>query len=247
MWRAFVGFALVAACTQGQPVRSLLLPEARHITGVVLDQDGKPVDGARIDHTADGFRAHATDADGKFAVDTKAPLIVIRKAGYRSEIVRTKEAVSDVQIILQKLDAIFLLCTNSAQREGLQGWGAMFRFVKVPGVIASNQGQDIDYGSIVYYVNTKQGPKGINHGSGPLWSFGQPLDSDVWPSVKYSETTFQIGAFTIIDSRGELPDGTRWRNLGKFGETASYRNADEDSAKVLDQFLDGACLNFARP
>ena len=77
---------------------------------MVVDQEGKPVVEARIDHTADGFRSHTTDAEGKFAVDPKAPLIAIRKAGYRSEIVRTQETLSDLRIILQKLDAIFLIC-----------------------------------------------------------------------------------------------------------------------------------------
>jgi len=183
-------------------------------------------------------------------------LFEVRKAGYRSEIVRTQETLSDVRIILQKLDAIFLLCpfgngavgvNSTAEHVGLEGWGAMFQFAAVPGITASKQGQDVDFGSRFYYLETKADRKGIAHGSGPSWSFGQPLNSDVWSSVKYSEMTFQIGAFMIIDARGELPDRTRWRTLGKFGETASYRNVDEDTAQVLDQFLDGACLNLARP
>ena len=240
-----MGVVLVAYA-QGQSYRELLLPEVRHIVGVVVDQDGKPVAEAYIGHTDDRRQAHKTDADGKFVLDTKAPAVVIRKTGYRSEVVRTKEA-SDVQIRLQKSNAIFHVCTNGGQYQRLEGWGASFQFSKVPGIKASRQGQDIDYGIRSYYIDTKQGPKGIRHGSGPLWSSGEPLDSDVWRSSNYEETTYEIGVYTIIDARGQFPDGTRWRNLGKLGESASYGNVDEETAKILDRFLDGACLKPGTP
>jgi hypothetical protein len=116
------------------------------------------------------------------------------------------------------------------------------QFPRTSGVKARRQGQDVDYGARSYYIDTKQGPKGITHGSGLLWSFGTPLDRDVWRSVKYEEVTFDVGGLTIIDARGQLPNGNRWRNLGKFGESASYSDMDEATAKTLDRFLDGACL-----
>lgn len=78
-----------------------------------------------------------------------------------------------------------------------------------------------------------------------MWSFGTPPDLDVWRSVAYQEATFEVGVVTIIDARGQLPNGSRWRNLGKFGESASYSDVDEATAKLLDQFLDGACLKSA--
>ncbi len=80
------------------------------------------------------------------------------------------------------------------------------------------------------------------HGSGPLWSFGTPSDRDVWGSAKYEEVTYDVGGLTVIDARGQLPNGNRWRYLGKFGESASYSGIDGATAKILDQFLDGACL-----
>jgi hypothetical protein len=83
------------------------------------------------------------------------------------------------------------------------------------------------------------------HGSGPLWSFGTPSDLDVWRSVSYEEATFDSGRLTIIDARGQFPNGDRWRHLGMFGESASYSDVDEVTAKILDQFLDGACLKAA--
>ena len=86
------------------------------------------------------------------------------------------------------------------------------------------------------------GVKGIRHGSGPNWSFGTPSDTDVWASVTYEETTFDFTSQTIIDARGQFSNGKRWRYLGTFGESASYADVDGPTAKILDQFLDGACL-----
>ena len=72
---------------------------------------------------------------------------------------------------------------------------------------------------------------------------GRALDNifvdRLWRSVKYEEVTFDWGGVTIIDARGQLPNGNRWRYLGMFGESASYSDMDEATAKILDRFLDG--------
>jgi hypothetical protein len=109
-------------------------------------------------------------------------------------------------------------------------------------VKVSKQGHDIDYGARNYYIETASGPKGIGHGSGGWWTLGHPLDSDVWASVKYDEITYIAGRQTIVDTRGQLPNGHRWRYLGKLAESAAYSDVDDATAKVLDQFLDGACI-----
>jgi len=49
MWKVIIGVILVIVCVQGQTFQDLLLSQARHITGVVDDPEGKPVAGARID------------------------------------------------------------------------------------------------------------------------------------------------------------------------------------------------------
>lgn len=168
---------------------------------------------------------------------------MIRKAGFQSELLRVQLA-ADVNVTLRKLSQTqtFPTCSTSVQYVGTSGWGASFQFHVMPGVNVSGQGQDIDYGARGYYVDTPQGPKGIRHGSGPMWSFGTPPDRDVWRSVKYEEVVHDVGGLTIIDARGQLPNGDRWRYLGKFGESASYSDVDEATAEILDKFLDGACI-----
>jgi hypothetical protein len=194
---------------------------------------------ASIDHANDR-QVHQTDKEGRFVLDTRAPALVIRKTGFRSELVRTKDATG-VRVTLQKLSEtrVFPKCSSNGRYVGIEGWQASFQFPEISGIKASKQIRDSDYGARNYYTDARNG---IRHGSGPMWSTGVPLDHDVWRSVKYEEVTFDVGGQTIIDARGELPDGTRWRSLGRLGESASYSDADETSAASLDRFLDGACL-----
>jgi hypothetical protein len=246
MWRIFSCGILAIAGIQAQPIQNLLLPRAAHIFGSVVDVEGKPVAGARVEHSNDHLQDHETDSQGRFELDTRAPALVIRKIGFRSELVRAKEATEE-RVTLQRLSEtrVFPPCSDVGRYQGIDGWGASFVFPITAGVKASKQGQDVDYGQRNYYVETKQGPKGIMHGSGPLWSFGLPFDPDVWRSVRYEEVRYEVGGLTIIDARGEFPNGRRWRSLGKFGESASYSDVDLATAKILDKLLDGACLKPA--
>jgi hypothetical protein len=91
MWKLIIGVILVMVCIQAETFQDLLLPQVRHITGVVIDAGGEPVSHARIDHTNDRRQEHQTDSQGRFEVDTRAPILVVRQAGFRSELVRTKD------------------------------------------------------------------------------------------------------------------------------------------------------------
>jgi hypothetical protein len=210
-----------------------------------VDSDGKPIAEARIDHTADRGNLHQTDAAGRFDLYTTAPSIVIRKAGFRSEFVLTKDAMQ-ARITLQRVGTrTFPSCPNNGSYEGIDGWGAVFQFPKQSGIRVSGQARDIDYGARSYYIKTATGPKGITHGSGPMWAIGVPEDDSVWRSVQYEEAAYDFDGFAVLDARGQSPNGNRWRYLGKFGESASYDDVDETTAKALDRFLDGACLKPA--
>lgn len=215
--------------------------QQREIVGYVMDTAGNPLAGASIVFAA--RQDPVTDADGRFEVNTDAPAIVVRKPGYRSEFVRL-DAANVPRITIQKLKEtmVFPTCTDGAHSVGIQGWSARFRFRKVRGIITKGQGGDADFGQRFYRVNTPQGEKGISHGAGPTWSFGDPPAQDVWRLRAYGETVYTVEGVTIIDARGELQDGNRWRFLGMFGETVKYSDVDEATAKLLDRFLDNACL-----
>jgi hypothetical protein len=244
MWKLALGVIFVVVWTPAQTFQDLLLPEPRHIVGVVVEPDGRPVAEASVDHSNDYRRVHQTDSDGRFVLDSRAPALVVRKAGFQSELIRTQN-VTEVRVVLRKLTQSRVLpaCVNGGRYEGIEGWGALLRFPRIPGVKASRQGRDIDYGIRVYYVKTNEGRKGIRHGSGPFWSYGTPSDPDVWRTIRFEETTFVAGGQSITDARGQLASGRRWRYLGRFGESADYSDVDEATAKILDKVLDGACLS----
>jgi hypothetical protein len=230
---------LVAAIlAQAQPAGSLV-----HITGFVVDVSGNPVQGAAIVHA--GPTAPITDAEGRFEVDTSAPAFVVRKLGFRSEFVRLNSA-NVPRITFQKIKETMTFPTCSGGGLiGIEGFQSEFHFHKARGVIVGRPGRDVDFGQRLYYVETKQGRKGITHGSGPHWGSGLPTDESVWKSQKYDETIYAAGNEGILDARGEFANGNRWRSLGRSGETAVYFDVDEATARILDRFLDRACLSPA--
>jgi hypothetical protein len=245
---ASLGF-LLAAILNGQADRDLRLPESRTIQGIVVDQDGTPVKDAEIGHAAIPFVPGRstntnTDARGRFQVTTDAPLIVFRKPGYTSALLRTPDITSkdQQQVVLRSTKRSLPKCSKTGKYESLDGWHASFRFPPKPQIKVSKQGRDIDYGVRHYYVETPTGKVGITHGSGPMWSFGLPLDTDVWQSVTFEEDSFEVQGLRIVDSKGEWADGSRWRTLGKLGETARYSKVDKATAKILDEFMDDACI-----
>ena len=231
-----------AALLYAQANRDLRLAQTRSINGTVSDVNGRPIAEARIDHS-DHRGAVQTDAGGSFSIETRAPTLVIRKAGYRSQWLRTSE-ISKVQITLQPENPTpqIRACSRSERCESISGWGAHFCFPRVPGVKAGHQGRDIDYGIRGYGIRHT----GIMHGSGPNWSFGLPVTSEVWQSTEYQENVFGTDPFITIDARGRTADGKLWRSLSEFGESASYRDANEADARLLDGVLDGVCIRPQR-
>jgi hypothetical protein len=213
------------------------------MAGFVVDAEGKPVVGAVIDHTGDIHKAYVTNSEGKFVLDTRAPAIVVRLEGYKSKRVAT-QASTTVKITLQRLPERrqIPICSPKGDYYRIEESSALLLFPVPPGVEAAVQGADADYASRGYYLHTDQGYKWISHGSGPFYTFGLPLDDDVWLSVEYEEVTYGAGGETIVDARGKYPNGNRWRYLGRSGESASYSNIDETTARTFDKFLDGVCL-----
>jgi hypothetical protein len=228
---------------QGLPPReaSLLLPETQHVSGVVSDSLGQPISGASIQHMRRLTSDEVTDSGGRFEFSTRVPAFVIRKNGYESAFVRTENAHS-IQITLKQSEARIPLCSIKSICTSVRGWDAAFCFANVKGVRISEQINDIDYGNRIYSVKSQHGRQFMSHGGGSMWSFGMPSDEDVWSSVEYSEKTYRYGAGVIIDAKGKSASGKLWRSIGKFGESASYRDADQESAALLDRVIDSVCI-----
>jgi Carboxypeptidase regulatory-like domain len=210
------------------------------VVGVVVDSQNAPITGASLAHT--GLENFArTDDQGRFAVETQGPFLVVRKEGFQST--RVKLTFEEpVRVVLERAGKPFPACTRRSLCDSLPG--ESFCFPRVQGVSASNLQRDIDYVVRVFSVNSGTGRQAVQHGAGQFWSRG-PDDKDVWDAQEYRENVFPFLDFEVRDARGRTSDGKNWRSLYIFqgvSEEASYRDADADSARLLDRVLDGVCL-----
>ncbi|MEP7354602.1 MAG: carboxypeptidase-like regulatory domain-containing protein [Acidobacteriota bacterium] len=236
---------VILTSVRAQTLKEELLPQVRHVSGLVVDQSGHPITGAQVDHTGAGFMSIQTGASGEFDVYTRAPAFVIRKGGYESAFVRTPED-GEIRLTLQPSPYAtgFPACSSTQKYESLKA--GQFKFPRLDGVKANQTGRDVDYLARTY----SSGKSSITHGAGPSWSKGLPSDSDVWHSIRYQETVRydqvivdSVAYFVLItDARGEDRGGMRWRYLGEFGESASYHGVSAKASVLLDRFMDGWCV-----
>jgi hypothetical protein len=219
---------------------------AQTLSGTIVDIDGKPLEGVRMDHAAmQGFGGQTSDRDGHFVVATNGHPVVFRKPGYQGQMIPSSE--TDLRIVLKSATKEFPICRTLRAYNGINEGTPGLCFPDVDGVSADGRGRDADYVTRAYSVKTKGGSNAIVHGRGPMWSFGIPTSTDVWQSAEYSdvsypEISFMQGHVVIVDARGKTPSGKFWRYLGFLGESADYRDADELTARILDRVIDGACL-----
>ena len=202
---------------------------AATIAGTVTDASGKPIENARIDHTGkmvvvaptqlalkpspDEIR---TDAAGHFAVSTDAPAIVVRMPGYESQRLRVT-ADAQVQATLQRF-------TSTSRCK-----------LSVLPTFKTKKANDVDYTATWFYIETKDGRRGIISGRGPSYSLGAPIDRDVWTSVEYAEIMYESG---IVDASGHSADGKYWRTRSIFGAAAQYFGQSRETAEKLDCVMD---------
>ncbi|MCL4842270.1 MAG: hypothetical protein KJZ79_10535 [Bryobacteraceae bacterium] len=215
------------------------------MSGVIFDQDGNPLAGARIEHTGARYALTMPLAGSHFEIRHSAPWIVVRKPGYVSVRVRGSNS-SDLHITLKKLEPTDVLPTCAAATltvANLYG-GARFRFPIINGLKMNRQKPEAGNNVRGYWFQRGRNPAIIIHGTGHAWSWGIPLDDDVWQSVEYSERVFveDNNSLGVLEARGKSPEGRYWRYFGKLNESVVYRDADKRTAEELDRFLDGICL-----
>jgi hypothetical protein len=209
----------------------LCLPApAATISGTVRDMSGNPVENARIDHTGrmvvvsllvDPFPNEVrTDASGRFRATTSAPAVVVRKPGYVSARVAVNDG-DEEHIVLERITS-YSRCKLSP-----------------PPKVKTKKTGDVDYTTTWFYIQTKDGPKGILSGSGPSYSWGAPSSQDVWTSKEYAEVMYESG---MIDASGHTSDGKYWRSRSKFGASAQYYDVNRETAEQLDCVMDGVTL-----
>ena len=216
----------------------LLLKAPRIVSGVVVDERGRPVADAHIDYSGVSEREQLFTGDrGRFQIRARSPAMVVRKLGYSGQLIR---AGANQRIVLHPAVKTLAVCATKC--DSLRTPSSVFCFAAPPGIEASDPGR---YETTVvrsFTIRAQNGAGELLHGAGPTWSLGIPYTGDVWESTEYSEKTYQWNGSDVIDARGRGPDGKRWRYLGRFGESASYYEAGESTAAAFDRIMDGVCI-----
>jgi hypothetical protein len=212
------------------------------VAGVVMDSVGRPLASVWIHHTGILKENIQTDTRGRFEIATRAPAIVFRKSGFKSQYWRVLEN-RRLTITLAGSVPPMKPCEATSQCAHLTVLVSGFCLPKLSGVNVAKQGDDSDYNQIIFLVKTPDGKQAIQLAAGATWGPGLPSNEDVWSARDYSETSYiDRKGLNILDARGKSADGKCWRMLGHAFETASYRNVPQQDIALLDQVLDGACL-----
>lgn len=202
---------------------------------MVVDHTGQALPGARIE--ASGIHPPPrTDDLGGFRLMTASEFVVVRKSGYQARRLATAGALG-VRVVLEPAGPEIPACPTHLA--GAARRWSQFRFAPVADI--AERAVESPRPTVERSLFSGTG-KILFHGAGMLWGFGWPPASRVLESVEYSEVVRTFGQREIIDSRGKLADGTRWRRVGTVSESIEYEGASESEARVLDRFLDGLCM-----
>jgi hypothetical protein len=216
----------------------LLLQAPQTVSGVIVDDAGKPVPEAHIDHSDVQAREQLfSDERGRFQIRTRAPALIVRKLGYDGQLVRLAQPAVTIRVVLRRSARRLPLC--AAQCRTLDTRASAFCLPPVPRVRGGDPGH---YEDTFVRAYTLPGGQEMLHGAGPHWSLGIPYTGDVWESSDYAEHSYAASGVDVIDARGTSPGGKRWRYLGRYGESVTYYEADRETAVAFDRILDGACL-----
>lgn len=211
----------------------------RPMRGRVVDQSDKPVAGARVEL----FNSTTTGPDGRFAVPAGTVGFVIRKAGFESKFVRTRSIREWTFVLLKVSEPPPPVCSDPTPYVKFARWqGQRFLLPKVAGVSVGPERWDIDYVERTHTAESPRRTLGIAHGLGMSWRSDKPEAAWVWDAVDFRETVHAVDGVEVLAARGVDKQGLRWRVLGTVGEVAIYRDADEGTARLFDQVMDGVCI-----
>lgn len=182
---------------------------------VVVDGDGRPLEEATVGHTEKRFDVGRSGKDGRIAVETDAPRIVIRKEGFQSVAVRPREVKRGGRVVLERSWGTEVCVTSFPA----PGWDA----------------EPVRSGTRVQRFG------GVRHGTSPMWGALVPSTEKVWASATYSEREILLNGARSVDARGVMADGRHWREMGNFGERISYADVSAETAAELDKAIEGLC------
>ena len=182
---------------------------------VVVDGNGRPLEGVVVGHTEKRFNVGRSGKDGRIAIETDAPRIVIRREGYQAVVVRPADLERGGRVVSRGTGRVAVCVTSFPA----PGWEAQ----------------------PVRSATRVQRFGGVRHGTSPMWGGLVPSTGWVWASETYSEREMLLNGSRSVDASGVMADGRHWREIGDFGETISYADVSAATAAELDKAIERLC------
>jgi hypothetical protein len=226
--------------------------------GVVRSEAGKPL--ADVLVCARTYECLKTDTEGRYDLHKLFPgkwdSLILKRViarfshpGYKPNLRTYENTPSNFDVILSEGHVAPWIISPCSANERRQGFAIK---VLVPKGTKIAEGHDIDYVTINFRYGKSN--EWMSIGSGPNWSDGLPPSRYVRDSVSIEDRDVElplqyeryVNSVDAIDARGQSKDGTKWRYIGRVGESLSYGTKSEAAAKFFDSIIDSACYQLSK-
>ena len=225
------------------------------LSGRVLDEDGRPLEGALVRTSGVGQAGWSkTEADGAFRTTTAGAFISARLWGYSPVLVPVGESRDSIELRLSPLDdrawhvvSCFMISTSYAFEPGRGAFARDGAEIDILGDTLrvtlkgrALRGPERGEGGSNWYVEAN-GHR-LNIDSGPWLRSGLPPEKWMLKSVVMSSRSWIAEEDTGLDVRGRDAEGGYWRWAGPLaGESISYHGVSQEQAAIFDKIIDSAC------
>lgn len=229
--------------TTDELFEQVALPEPVPVEVRVWNEAGNPISSARIEYitpTATDFRE--TDFQGRAIFATRSPQFLIRAEGYRTTLLKNSAPEGMTVTLVAAGDAALSRCDSTGDLLGLNYMHSTLWWPRVEGVTVEEKNYDIDNVTQRFWVETESG-RHLMWASSSVYGWGMsPRGPDIWSAAAFSENVMTVeNDLPVVDSRGRLSNGLRWRIQSNGLETIQYHDVDPDVAETFDRMLDGVC------
>jgi hypothetical protein len=228
--------------SSGKPLEKVVVQPLGRIFGAVTNADGFYEVPFKIKGLKDG-------KDYELVYSRKDIILVFDKIGYRPKVVNLDEAVSNLDVTLEKETSDETLIVQSCVDDTDKNIRSVGKYLRlsVPKKLKFKTGVDTDY--IYYSIGFGEGKNKfwLNGGLGNLYGSPYPPSFTLGASKEYSFRTIifaekqgKIG----LDWRGVTNDGVYWRWIGSAAlfDAYHYETKSKEAAEFFDKILDNLCL-----
>lgn len=217
---------------------------AAELTGTVRSKSGQPLSGVVVMSRCRGVAE--TDVAGSFNLRPPSSadcgkVVFFWAAGFLPQIKIVDESTKEIHAVLEESPShgrIILACSETRTNGRRLGW--LLR-VPVPRGASVERSRGLHGAGWNIKVRSKKRRIKLN-GYGGQYAHSYPSDDLILTATELTIQTWRSGKEEGVDLRGRASDGTRWRYFAVFGEEVQYSGVSDEEANMLDNIIDGACV-----